>query len=689
MVCYTQKLKVDPQATREASLMPWIGRMLADKYRIVRVLGTGGHAAVFEATHVWTRRRVAVKIQSEQIARSPEAAARFLREARAAASLSHPNIVEVLDMGRDGADGPLYLVQEFLDGGDLRQLLNARGRLSPEEAAAIVAQVARGLAVAHQRGVYHRDVKPGNILLALQGEGQRVPKMIDFGISRMDDGEGKVTTTGIPVGTPGYMSPEQALGERAGAESDIWALGIVLYECLTGRRPFSASNYTQLLRLIVSEDAPRVETLNPAVPRSLADITHRALCRDLAGRFATMGDFADALATVAPSLPDGVQDDATHIRMAPAPDPSLQALGSAPPRSTEDRSSPSLLAPTEPDMPVAEPSPEPSQERPARKVGASIPSFVEGSGGSMRFPTPIPPVSLLSFADDTFSQEPTRKRPQSPAVPLAIEPAEGQDLFASESLPAPPPSRSSQPSQPPSQPSYPPSQPKFFPSQPPSQPSYPSSQPSYPSSQSSFPSPQPSYPLSPPSYAPGTLAPPESLPSAAGALQAPTQSFQAPVASAPAAGLDPLRKVLLAFFFLVATIAAAVGGIWLGRRHWPQRLAASTSSPTAPPEPAEEPAPTPPPNPTATPEPAEVPAPTPSPTTVLAPALDAQVQPSVPVAPDAAMAEPVTPITAPAAEPAATTPSVADPATAPPQSRPRPRPRRRRPSTDGLFWLPR
>ncbi|MBI5514977.1 MAG: protein kinase [Deltaproteobacteria bacterium] len=633
-------MKVDPQAAREASLKPWIGRMLADKYRIVRVLGTGGHAAVFEATHVWTRRRVAVKIQSEQIARSPEAAARFLREARAAASLAHPSIVEVLDMGRDGPDGPLYLVQEFLDGGDLRQLLNARGRLSPAEAAAIVAQVARGLAVAHQRGVFHRDVKPGNILLSLQAEGQRVPKMIDFGISRMDDGEAKVTTTGVPVGTPGYMSPEQALGERAGAESDIWALGIVLYECLTGRRPFSAANYTQLLRMIISEDAPRVEVVNPEVPSKLADITHRALCRDLSGRFASMDEFADALGAVAPSLPDGVLDENTHIRMAPAPDPSLLGLGSSPPRADSDRSSPSLFGPTEPELrastPHLEPPKEPPDEPPEPTRGSSIPSFAEGSGGSMRFPPPTPPVSLISFADDTFSQEPTRKRTDSPAIPLPIaaDSPEGQDLFASESLPPE--------SDAPREPSYPPRT-------------------------SSLPPPES---LPPPvSYPPAlSLAPREPPP--------PTQVL-APV------GLDPLSKALLAFFFLVAAIAAAVGGIWLGHRYWSRPPVVQTTSPDAAVQNPTAPDSTlPPPTP---PEALEAPTETPAEVPSVEDAAAPGAPPTAPEAPPVAL-PPAVPAAAPDASPPAVTAPVAQPER--PRPRPRPRVRRRRRPTDGLFWLP-
>ncbi len=188
-----------------------MGRVVADKYRITRVLGIGGHGAVFEAQNTWTERRVALKLLVGPSALHPEIAERFLREARASTRVAHPNIVEVLDMGRDAADGTLYIVQELLHGEDLRELLRRERTLDPHQLIEVLAPVMDALATAHGLGVVHRDLKPAHIFLLRGADGRIVSKLIDFGVSRMGEGAGEtneLTHTGALLGTPDYISPE-------------------------------------------------------------------------------------------------------------------------------------------------------------------------------------------------------------------------------------------------------------------------------------------------------------------------------------------------------------------------------------------------------------------------------------------------------------------------------------------------
>ncbi len=284
----------------------WVGRVVADKYRITRVLGIGGHGAVFEAQNTWTERRVALKLLVGPSALHPEIAERFLREARASTRVAHPNIVEVLDMGRDAADGTLYIVQELLHGEDLRELLRRERTLDPHQLIEVLAPVMDALATAHGLGVVHRDLKPANIFLSRGADGRIVSRLIDFGVSRMGEGAGEtneLTHTGALLGTPDYMSPEQARGERSGPSADVWAIGVVLYESLAGQRPYRAANYNALLIKILADDVPPLTSFAPGVDPALAEIIHGALARDLAARWRSMAALREALLRWAASAP--------------------------------------------------------------------------------------------------------------------------------------------------------------------------------------------------------------------------------------------------------------------------------------------------------------------------------------------------------------------------------------------------
>ena len=283
----------DEDATR-------IGRVLASKYRLLRLLGKGGMGAVYEAENTWTHRRVAVKLLRAELSSDRHTVSRFLQEARAASALQHPHIVDVLDMGREPGDNTLYIVQEFLEGVTLRARMTEAGRLEPAEAVRVLAPILSALEAAHARGIVHRDIKPENIFLTRGADGALAPKLIDFGISKVvGEDFGAVvhkTRTGSMLGTPAYMSPEQARGDRTiDARADIWSAGVVLYELLCGRGPFDGESFGLLISQIMTAEIPRVETFAPDLPHDLAEVVHRALVRDRAKRHASAGAFREAL----------------------------------------------------------------------------------------------------------------------------------------------------------------------------------------------------------------------------------------------------------------------------------------------------------------------------------------------------------------------------------------------------------
>jgi serine/threonine protein kinase len=316
-----------------------VGRVVAEKYRLLRVLGVGGHGAVFEALHEWTNRRVALKVLLGAAAAGPAATERFLREARTAGGVRHEAIVQVLDMGRDDALDGLYLVVEFLDGEDLRARLRDEGHLAPQTAVDLMLPVMRALAAAHAAGVVHRDVKPANLFLARNGDGSVSPKLIDFGVSRhlaRDADGGPLTLTGSPVGTPEYMSPEQARGSAdLDARSDVWSVAVVLYEMLSGARPFQGTSYNALMFRVALEPPVPLRELAPSLPVDLAAAVHRGLEKSPDDRYPTMEDFVTALA----ALRDGLSTTRGEVRAvrpaadAPTPVPEVapDTLASAPP----------------------------------------------------------------------------------------------------------------------------------------------------------------------------------------------------------------------------------------------------------------------------------------------------------------------------------------------------------------------
>ena len=262
---------------------------IGGRYDISDTLGRGGMATVYRARDTQLERDVAVKLMRADLAEDPVFEARFVNEARNAASISHPNVVTVLDFGTDGP-GP-YLVMELVEGGELSGLIARDGPLPPKRAAAIAAEVADALEAAHARGIVHRDVKPGNILIAADGH----PRVADFGIARAT-GEQSLTGTGTSLGTVDYFSPEQARGEAATAASDIYALGVVLYEMLTGQRPFSGETPYAVAVARLDAPPPDPRAVRRSIPKALATVVQRAMATDPAARYPSASEMAAALA---------------------------------------------------------------------------------------------------------------------------------------------------------------------------------------------------------------------------------------------------------------------------------------------------------------------------------------------------------------------------------------------------------
>ncbi|MFI5300290.1 MAG: serine/threonine-protein kinase, partial [Polyangiales bacterium] len=264
-------------------------------YELVRVIGSGGMGIVYEARHRALGRRVAVKVlhaRVETAASGEIASARFLREGRAAAQVRHPNVVDVFDFGVQ--DGVPYLAMELVDGETLAQLLSREGPLPLPRVAELLLPIIAAVAELHVAGVVHRDLKPANILLARE-RGVVVPKVADFGLSRIDDGSPALTASNVVVGTYAYMSPEQARASKDTTErSDQYALGVVLYECATGGRPFTGGAPYELLHAIVHETLAPPSSRRPGLPLTFDAMVLRAMARDPADRFAAVDELGEA-----------------------------------------------------------------------------------------------------------------------------------------------------------------------------------------------------------------------------------------------------------------------------------------------------------------------------------------------------------------------------------------------------------
>ncbi|CAN5203667.1 hypothetical protein BH09MYX1_BH09MYX1_37920 [soil metagenome] len=282
------------------------GLIVAERFRLDSELGKGGMGAVWAATHTVTKKQVALKFMH---ANSAELTARFVREAQTASAVRHPNVVEIHDV-IPLPDGKPLMVMEMLTGESLAAKLVRERRLAPIETAQIMGPVVSAVAAAHAAGIVHRDLKPENIFLARYSTTSILPKVLDFGIAKLvghnagGQNESALTRTGSVLGTPYYMSPEQVFGEKdVDQRADIWALGVILYECICGQRPFEGDNFGQLLKSVTSGRFQPIETLAPWVSPQLAGVVVRML-RDRSGRLTDLMEVEHALGMVR-GLPSG------------------------------------------------------------------------------------------------------------------------------------------------------------------------------------------------------------------------------------------------------------------------------------------------------------------------------------------------------------------------------------------------
>jgi serine/threonine-protein kinase len=290
------------RAVASADTDPLVGQLIADRWRVIARLGAGGMGTVYEAEHKYIDKRVALKLLKPEVTASPDAVTRFQREALAASTIGHQNIVTIDDFGRL-PDGQVYLTMEFLDGQALSDVLE-QGVMPLPQLVDVAVQTCHGLAAAHAKGIIHRDMKPENIYIV--EDGTKV-KILDFGIAKVvrADSNTNLTKTGTVFGTPNYMAPEQALGRKIDHRADVYAMGIILYQMATGRLPFEADSFVAILTQHVTAPPPPPRTVaapEREIPAELEQLILKAIAKDPAERFQDMGEMVAALLAVRRSL---------------------------------------------------------------------------------------------------------------------------------------------------------------------------------------------------------------------------------------------------------------------------------------------------------------------------------------------------------------------------------------------------
>ena len=326
------------------------GTVIAGRYELSRRLGIGGMSTVQLALDRRLERHVAVKLLAEHLADDPSFVSRFRREALAAARLVHPNVVQVFDFGFDEAAHQHFIVMEHVPGRSCAELLREHGHLDVDEAVEIVAQACRGLDYAHRNGVVHRDVKPGNLLVTPEG----VVKLADFGIAKATE-QSSITQVGSVLGTAAYLAPEQARGEASGPRSDLYSLGVVAYQLLSGRLPYEAASLSELALKQQRELPAPLDQLNPEAPPALAEAAAVALALEPEGRYESASEMERAIRDGARGIaPAGVATPATDATRV------LGRTGSAPADTTETRALPRRRPQA---VPARRPAPPPAAPR--------------------------------------------------------------------------------------------------------------------------------------------------------------------------------------------------------------------------------------------------------------------------------------------------------------------------------------
>jgi len=304
-----------------------VGQVIADRYRVLSLIGEGGMGRVYLAEHVHMGRKSAVKVLSPALAFSAEASSRFHREAANASRINHPHVAAIYDFG-EASEGVMYLAMEYVEGETLTELLQREGRLDVARAALLTKQSADALAAAHHLGIVHRDLKPDNIMVTRDMDGGDWVKVVDFGIAKsMGNSSQTLTTEGISIGTPEYMSPEQLAGDKLDARTDVYSLGVVLFHTLTGVLPYSRVTSRETLMRRLSSPPRQLRDVAPDVewPSDLQRALDRALAPDVDDRYSSVGDFGrDVLAASANFAPASAANLTSDETPASAPDRSIK-----------------------------------------------------------------------------------------------------------------------------------------------------------------------------------------------------------------------------------------------------------------------------------------------------------------------------------------------------------------------------
>ncbi|MFA6210045.1 MAG: serine/threonine-protein kinase [Candidatus Obscuribacterales bacterium] len=306
---------------------PWIGKTFADRYIVESVLGLGGMSVVYKARHKLMDRTVAIKMLHNVLKQDVTALERFKLEAQAASSLSHQNVITVYDFGVT-PDGEPFFVMDCLEGESLKDLIERKGRIAYDRALSIFKQICDGLEAAHKRGIVHRDLKPANVIVTKQEDGSEHVRLVDFGIAKMLKQDGReqqqLTKTGEVFGSPIYMSPEQCLGREIDARSDIYALGCLMYETLSGQPPFLGAGFLETMNMHVGDKAKPLAEMVPEanVPVELSDVINRCMAKDPDSRFQNVGEVRDTLVYITTAL---LGSSRTHISSISAARPAVSA----------------------------------------------------------------------------------------------------------------------------------------------------------------------------------------------------------------------------------------------------------------------------------------------------------------------------------------------------------------------------
>jgi tRNA A-37 threonylcarbamoyl transferase component Bud32 len=356
---------------------PLLGKVLSERYRILRKLGEGGMGVVYLAEHVVIEKKIALKVLFPDLTRRSDLVHRFMQEAKSASRIGHENVIDITDFGQS-PEGYVFIAMEYLVGQDLGQVLKASGPMPWVRAQPIILQIVKALRAAHERGIIHRDMKPENIFILPRDDGREFVKVLDFGIAKvlgLDEDAPRLTRTGMIFGTPEYMSPEQAQGQQVDHRVDIYAVGCIMYHVLTGDVPFRAESFMGILSKHMMEAPAPPRTRNPDIDPLVEAVVMRAMDKDPAKRFQTMGEFVEALVPLG-SVPDMsgaiyAASGAPVQRPAVSARPPTQAAGPERPAThvtaAERPSARALAAPAAPlSVPASGPLPHATREMQGR-----------------------------------------------------------------------------------------------------------------------------------------------------------------------------------------------------------------------------------------------------------------------------------------------------------------------------------